>query len=112
MFESAVESTIEKEIAILDLKDAVDVGFVSGINNTASSVSLSVTTSDLKSGNNVIGLKVVSSFQVSIPKSSNSQFGTLKNSILQIKEKTPGAAALAPAGKYEATVTIALTSNS
>ena len=111
LFENAVQTTIEKEIAILDLKNDVAVGYLSGINNTASAVSLYVTTSDLVSGNNTIGLKVVNSYSSSIPGSSDSKFGTLENTILKIKETTPGAAALAPAGKYEATVTISLTSN-
>jgi len=110
LFESAVESTIDTEINILDLSKSVSVGYVSGINNTKNKVSLYVSTSDLKSGDDVIGLKVVTNY-ASIPGSSDSKLGSLQNTLLQVTEKVPGAAALAPAGSYEATLTVSLTSN-
>lgn len=109
LFESAIKSSVEKSIDILDLKGRVGVGYVSGINNTSNAVKIFVTTSDLVSGNNTIGLKVVSAYNVFIPAASNSEYGKLKNSLLVVQEKIPGTAALAPAGSYEATLTVSLT---
>ena len=109
LFESAVKTSVEKEINILALKDAVDVGYLSAINNRSNKVSLYISTSNLVSGSNTIAIKVMDNYE-DIPASANSKYGTLKNTLLQIKETVPGAAALAPAGRYEATVTISLTS--
>ncbi len=111
LFEGAVETSVEKSIDILSLKDRVTVGYVSGINNTSSSVRMYVTTTDLVSGNNTIGLRVVSAYNVFIPSSSNSRYGILRNSPLVVQEKASGSAALAPSGSYEATLTISLTAN-
>ncbi|NCB01423.1 MAG: hypothetical protein EOM67_04545 [Spirochaetia bacterium] len=108
LFESAIKTSIDKEINILDLKGPVDVGYVSAINNTQKTVSVFISTSDLTSGKNTIGLKVITNYD-KIPAAANSKFGILRGTLLQIQEKTPGASALAPAGKYEATVTISLT---
>ena len=107
LFESAVDSTIDTEIEILDLSKAVPVGYVSGINNTHNKVSLYISTSNLKSGDDESGLKVVTNY-ASIPGSSDSKIGVLNSTLLEVTEKVPGAAALAPAGSYEATLTISL----
>ncbi len=110
LFESAVQDTIETEIEILDLSGNVDVGYVAGINNTKNAISLYISTTDLVSGSDIIPIKVVTNY-AAIPGAADSKIGTLSSKLLQITESTPGASALAPAGDYEATLTISLTSN-
>ena len=109
LFDSAVNTNITKSVNMLDLVSAVEVGKLSGINNTAAVVSLTITTTALVSGTNSVNLDVLPA-SATIPAAGSSAFGTLKNTVITVKEATSGAAALAPAGDYVATVTIQLTS--
>ena len=106
-FQEAVQSSIDTKVDMLSLHDFVDVGFLSGVNNTKGKVDLSITVDQLVSGDDTVNL-VVSPKEISIDPSKNSKFGTLENLQLKVKESKRGAAALAPAGKYSTTVTISL----
>jgi len=106
-FEGSVASSVNKSVDMLTLGSYVDVGFLSGINNTAAIVNLTITIADMVSGTDTVAM-LVSPTTASIAASSNSKFGTLKNTIISVKEATTGAAVLAPAGTYTTTVTIAL----
>jgi len=108
-FQSAVATSINAEVIMLDLVSYVDVGFLSGINNTSSAVNLSITIANLVSGTGTSSVALlVSPATAIIAPSSSSQFGTLRNTVIKVKEATAGSAALAPAGDYTSTVTIAL----
>ena len=111
LFESSTQSSIETEIDILDLANPTGIGYVSGINNTHSDVTIKTTTTDLVSGDDVIGISVASSYQFQIPGAADSKIGILQSQLIKIKETNKGNAAKAPAGNYSATVTISLTSN-
>lgn len=106
-FQSAVGSNVDTTIAMLDLTGFVFVGNLSGINNTATPVGLTLSTTDLVSGTNKVAL-TLSTYEETIAASADSSFGTLENVAIEIKETTAGAAALAPAGTYNATITISL----
>ena len=106
-FQDAVNSSIDAKVDMLDLHSFVQVGFLSGINNTAGNVNLSISIENLVSGDNSVEMEVYPTRQV-IEASKNSRFGTLENQIIKVKEAKRGAAALAPAGKYSTTVTISL----
>jgi hypothetical protein len=108
LFSSAVNTNIGKDIGMLALSSPVEVGKLSGINSLDTAVSLAITTTDLVSGSNSIGL-TVSPESESILAAASSAFGTLKNTSITLVETTTGAAALAPSGDYSATVTIGLT---
>ncbi len=111
-FQKDVQSSVSKDdVNMLDLNNFVEVGFLSGINNTKSKVELSLSVNPLKSENNEVDL-VLNVTKASINHAANSQFGTLVNQSIQVKEKTTGAAALAPAGEYKTDVTISLKVNS
>ncbi|MDY0288200.1 MAG: hypothetical protein RBR15_05200 [Sphaerochaeta sp.] len=107
-FKGAVSSSVDTTIAMLDLKAPVLVGYLSGINNTKAAVLLAISVGALSSDNGVVELTVTPQGQT-IPASPVNTFGTLKDVPIRIKEKSPGSAALAPAGTYLATITIALT---
>ena len=109
-FEGSVSSSVPKTVEMLDLVSYVDVGFLSGINNTSTAVNLNITITDMVSGTDKVAM-LVSPTTASIAASDNSKFGTLKNTVISVKEATTGAAALAPAGNYSTTVTIALKTN-
>ena len=106
-FQDAVKTSVDTKVEMLSLHTYVEVGFLSGINNTKSEVELSVTIGDLVSGKDSVAM-LVSPSSATIKHASNSKFGTLQNESIQVKEATSGAAALAPAGTYTTTVTIAL----
>ncbi|HKM07992.1 MAG TPA: hypothetical protein VJ869_13505 [Sphaerochaeta sp.] len=106
-FQGSVASSISTEVDMLNLHSFVDVGFLSGINNASGDVKLFITIKDLISGDNAVSMEV-SPKSATINASKDSAFGTLKNTVIQVKESTVGAAALAPAGKYNTTVTISL----
>lgn len=108
LFDAAVADTITTPINMLDLVGNVEVGRLSGINNTATSITLYVSTTSLKSGSNEVELTVSPATAV-IPAAASSAFGVLANEEIYVKEKTAGKAALAPAGNYSATVTINVT---
>jgi len=108
LFDDAVADTISTDIDMLDLVENVEVGRLSGINNTATSITLYVSTTSLVSGSNQVEL-TVSPVTAVIPAAASSAFGTLKNEKIYVKEKLSGKAALAPAGSYSATVTINVT---
>ncbi|MDX9825362.1 MAG: hypothetical protein RBU26_10535 [Sphaerochaeta sp.] len=108
LFDAAVADTITTSIDMLDLVGNVEVGRLSGINNTATAITLYVSTTSLISGSNEVEL-TVSPVSATIPAAANSAFGTLKNEKIYVAEKTAGKAALAPAGSYSATVTINVT---
>ncbi len=108
-FQEKVSSSVSKTVSMLELKDPTLVGYLSGINNTATPVALTVSVGDLASGTNSIELKLQASATF-IPAAASSKFGTLKDFPIKVQEKTAGKAALAPAGTYSATVTISLTS--
>ena len=107
LFQNAVKSSINTRVDMLELNKKVDVGFLSGINNTSGPIYLTISVEALVSNNNSVGL-VVSPIQATLTPSENSKFGTLRNLLIQVQEKERGAAALAPAGEYTTTVTIAL----
>ncbi len=107
-FENAVSSSIDREVDMLKLYGNMEVGFLSGINNTKTPISLAITISDLVSGENSVAMEVESSEEI-IPGAKDNGFGVLQNARIKIHEKTKGTAALAPAGNYKATITIALT---
>lgn len=107
-FESIVTNSIDKEISMLDLAKPVDVGYLAGINNTPNKVGISLKTTPLVYKDNTVALNMVDGHK-EIPGSSNSRYGVLKSTVIQIKEATPGAAALAPAGDYKATITVFFT---
>ena len=128
LFDAAVGTTLSTAIDMLDLGAIdsssnpipVEVGKLSGINNTIGAVTLSITTTDLEgtvgaaktAGISGAAAKValtVLPTSVTIGAATNSAFGTLKNQSITVKETTPGSAALAPAGGYEATITIQVT---
>ena len=106
-FQSAVKSSIDTKVDMLKLDKYVDVGFLSGINNTELPVFLTISVDKLSSGKDSVELTVTPN-QATLSPSKDSKFGTLRNELIQVKESIPGAAALAPAGEYETTVTIAL----
>jgi len=106
-FQDAVQSSVANTVDMLNLHDFVAVGFLSGINNTKSEVKLTVTIDELVSGKDTVAM-LVSPASATITPAKDSKFGTLVNSLIQVKEATSGAAALAPAGEYTTTVTIAL----
>jgi len=108
LFEEAVSTSIDKAIDMLSLANPLEVGKLSGINNTDVPVSLTISTTPLTSGSNTIALKVIDG-SATISASASSAFGVLKNKAIMVQEDVPGAAALAPAGNYTATVTIQLT---
>lgn len=108
-FQGAVTSSVDTTIDMLLLNDFVLVGHLSGINNTSAPVKLSLSVEDLVSGDNRVGL-TLSSYEETIAASANSAFGTLENTLIKVKESTVGAAALAPAGTYNSTITISMTS--
>ena len=107
MFQDAVQSSVDTDVDMLSLNSFVGVGFLSGINNTQSEVKLTVAIGELISGNDSVAM-VVSPTSAIITPAKDSKFGTLQNSLIQVKEATTGAAALAPAGDYTTTVTISL----
>ncbi len=107
LFQGSVSSSVDKSVDMLALGSFVDVGFLSGINNTASAVNLSITIADLVSGTDTVAM-LVSPTTTSIAASADSKFGTLRNTVISVKEATTGAAVLAPAGSYSTTVTIHL----
>jgi len=109
-FEGSASSSINATVPMLSLSSYVPVGFLSGINNTKAAVNLGITIADLKSGSDTVEM-LVSPASATIAASANSNFGTLRNTIISVKEATSGKAALAPAGTYTTTVTITLTSN-
>lgn len=102
-----VLSSIDTSIAMLDLKDKTPVGFVSGVNNTKAPIGLYISTTDLSSGSDKVAIHVLPTY-TPIPASANSKFGILGGTEITVHEKTPGAAALAPAGTYTGTITISL----
>jgi len=107
-FQKEVSPTIDNNVKMLELFDYVDIGFLSGINNTTNVVYLDITIDKLVSDNgDVVGMLVSPEKEIIDP-SKNNKFGTLQNSVISVKEAEKGAAALAPAGKYETTITIAL----
>ena len=106
-FQGAVESSVDTKVDMLTLHSFVPVGFLSGINNTTGAVNLTISIDKLASGNDNVAM-LISPTTATIKASANSKFGTLKNTVITVKEATTGAAALAPAGTYSATVTIAL----
>jgi len=106
-FQAAVNSSIDTKVDMLDLNSFVNVGFLSGINNTAGAVNLTISIKDLVSVNNAVAMEV-SPTRTTIDASKNSKFGTLQNTVIKVKEAKSGSAALAPAGRYSTTVTISL----
>ena len=106
-FQDAVTSSIDTKVDMLNLHSFVDVGFLSGINNTASNVDLFISIDDLVSGDNAVAMEV-SPRRATIDASKKSAFGTLRNTVIKVKEAKVGSAALAPAGTYRTTVTISL----
>jgi len=108
MFQNAVQTSVDTKVDMLTLHDYVQVGFLSGINNTKSEVILTVTIDELVSGNDTVAM-LVSPTRAIITPARDSKFGTLQNSVIQVKEATAGSAALAPAGDYTTMVTISLT---
>ena len=106
-FQDSVSSSVDTKVDMLMLNSMVDVGFLSGINNTRSDVYLSITVDKLVSGKDSVDL-VVSPKEATLSPAKNSRFGTLQNALIQVQEKEAGSAALAPAGTYTTTVTIAL----
>ncbi|MDY0287801.1 MAG: hypothetical protein RBR15_03145 [Sphaerochaeta sp.] len=110
-FQGAVSSNVDTAIAMLSLNDFVLVGHLSGINNTTAPVALGLSISDLESGTSNKVALTLSTYAQTIDASKDSKFGTLKNIPISIKEATVGAAALAPAGTYNATITISLKTN-
>ena len=107
-FQEAVSSSVETTIVMLDLKAPVVVGYRSAINNSKAAVVLAISVSTLTSPNGVVELTVTPEAQT-IPASPLNSFASLKDAPIRIKEKTSGSAALAPAGTYNAMITIALT---
>ncbi len=107
-FQGSVSSSVDTTIDMLALNDFVQVGHLSGINNTSAPVKLYLSVEDLVSGDNRVGL-TLSTYEQTIAASANSAFGTLKNTLIKVKESTAGAAALAPAGTYTSTITISMT---
>lgn len=109
-FTSAIKPEIKQNIEMLDLDKFVDVGFLSGINNTRGKIALYVTVSDLvsRNDNNRVSLDVRPD-QKHIPAAANNAFGVLDNVVIKVKELVDGSAALAPAGLYTGTITISLT---
>ena len=108
LFEKSVSSSVDKTVDMLALGSYVDVGFLSGINNTSTAVELGITIADMVSGTDTVAM-LVSPTAATIAPSASSKFGTLKNTVIKVKEATTGAAVLAPAGTYSTTVTISLT---
>jgi len=106
-FQGSVKSSIDTKVEMLDLHSFVDVGFLSGINNTAAEVNLFITIKDLESGDNAVAMEV-SPRRATIDASKKSAFGTLRNTVIKVKEAKAGSAALAPAGEYSTIVTISL----
>lgn len=106
-FLDAVNSSIDTKVNMLELNSFVNVGFLSGINNTAGAVNLTISIKDLVSGVNAVAMEV-SPNKTTIDASKNSKFGTLQNTVIKVKEANSGSAALAPAGIYSTTVTISL----
>jgi len=109
LFEDSVSSSVDKTVDMLLLGNYVDVGFLSGINNTATAVILGITIAPMVSGNDTVAM-LVSPVSAEIAASASSRFGTLENIVIKVKEATEGTAVLAPAGDYSTTVTINLTS--
>ena len=109
LFQKSVSSSVDTKVEMLDLHSSVKVGFLSDINNTTGKVKLSITIADLVSDNGKIAM-LVSPTEATIAPSASSKFGTLQNTLIQVKEKETGAAALAPAGTYTTTITISLIS--
>lgn len=107
-FQRAVSSSIATDIEMIALNTGRQIAFLSGINNTNGPVEITVTISDLVSGNNVVPLKV-SPTEATIPAAKDSAFGTLKNARINIQELNRGSSLVAPAGDYKATITFALT---
>ena len=107
-FEKAVSSSIDKDVDMLKLYGNLEVGFLSGVNNTKNPITLAISISDLVSGDNAVAMEVESSEEI-IPGAKNNAFGVLQNARIKIHEKVRGTAALAPAGNYKATITINLT---
>lgn len=109
-FLKAVDTSIETTVDMLALDNEVSIGFLSGVNNTKNKVSLYISTTDLASSSDRVGIRVTPNY-TSIPSSAEDKFGSLRNTELFVKEVRAGAAAYAPAGSYSATITIALTSS-
>lgn len=109
-FLNKVNSSIDTTIAMLDLNDKISVGFVSGVNNTKAPVGLYISTTELTSGSDKVLINVLPTY-TSIPASANSKFGILGGTEITVNEKILGSAALAPAGTYTGTITIALKSS-
>jgi len=106
-FQNAVLSSVDTKVDMLNLHSFVDVGFLSGINNTKSNVDLTITIKDMVSGDDSVAM-LVNPTKATIAPSKDSKFGTLQNTLIQVKEYSAGSAALAPAGEYSTTVTISL----
>ena len=100
-------STVETDINMLDLSSNTLVGFVSGVNNSKKTISVYLSTTDLTSGSDRVGLSMVTNY-TSIPSSKDSKFGVLQGTQIFVKENTAGAAAKAPAGTYRGTITVSL----
>ncbi len=109
-FQGSVQSSVDNDtVKMLDLNKFVEVGFLSGINNTKSPVKLFISIEPLKSGDNQVDL-ILNEYTTSIESADKSKFGTLQNHSIKVMEKTAGDAALAPAGEYSTIVTISLKS--
>ncbi len=106
-FQKEAKTSIDTGVDMLKLFEDVSVGFLSGINNTSSAVTLYITIEDLVSDSAKVPMTVPPEKTI-IAASAKSEFGTLQNTVIKVKETTPGTAALAPAGKYTTTVTISL----
>lgn len=109
-FLKAVDKSIESTVDMLALNNEVSIGFLSGVNNTKNQVSLYISTTDLASSSDRVGIRVTPNY-TTIPSSAEDKFGSLRNTELFVKEVRAGAAAYAPAGSYSATITIALKSS-
>lgn len=107
-FKSAISSSLEIDVVMVDLYNGFQIAFLAGINNTNSPVTIDITITDLVSGDNAVALTVTPT-QAIIPAAANNAFGILNNARINIKEAVRGRSRLAPAGDYKATITFALT---
>jgi len=104
-FERAVSSSISVTVDMLYIYGDKVIGYLSGLNNTKSPVKLELSITDLVSGNNAVPMIIIDP-EATIPAATNNAYGLLWSVPVKIKEKVGGSGRLAPAGNYQATITI------
>jgi hypothetical protein len=91
--------------ATTEVPDGPIVGYLSGINNTGTTVNLGITTTDFTS-TSATPIALTVSPATSQISAAAGQLSTLENVAISLTETTPGSIDLAPAADYQATITI------